>query len=170
MERLILMRHGQAERPAPGLEDFDRALDAEGRAESRLMGRVMAEAGLTPDLALVSPAKRAIETWRVAAEAFPDPIDVQEDRSLYAASAARLAAAAELVGPRGRSLIIVGHNPGIHQYAVHLARQGGAEDGEVGLLYDRFPTGSIVVFRMSRKGKPKFDRLLLVKDHRDWAK
>ena len=167
MERLILMRHGEAERPASGLEDFDRALDPEGRAESRLMGQVMARAGLEPDLALVSSAKRTLETWRAVAEAFPKDIDLQEDRSLYAASASRMAAAAQLVAPRGRTLMMVGHNPGIHQYAIHLARQAGASDVEVRPLYERFPTASVVVFAMKADGGPSFERLLLVKDFRD---
>lgn len=167
MERLILMRHGEAERPAPGLEDFDRALDAEGRAESRLIGQLMAEAGLRPDLVLLSPARRTMETWKSVAEAFPETIDVLEDRSLYAASASRMAAAARLVAPRGRTLMMVGHNPGIHQYAIHLAKQADVGKAEAGVLYDRFPTGSVAVFRFSGQGKPSFERLLLVRDHRD---
>jgi phosphohistidine phosphatase len=168
MERLILMRHGEAERPAPGLEDFDRALDAEGREESRLIGKAMAAAGLKPDLVLVSSSRRTVETWRATAEAFSGPIDVQEDHSLYAASAARLAAAAKLMAPRGRTLMMVGHNPGIHQYAVHLALQAGASAEETGVLYDRFPTGSVAVFAMGQEG-PKFERLLLVKELRKAA-
>ena len=167
MERLILMRHGEAERPAPGLEDFERALDAEGRVESRLMGKVLAQASLAPDLALVSSARRTMETWRAVAEAFPQAIDVQEDRSLYGASAGRLAAAASLVAPRGRTLMMVGHNPGIHHYAVHLARQAGASDEAIKPLYDRFPTGSVAVFAVGDDGRPTFERLLLVKDHKD---
>ena len=67
MQRLILMRHGEAERPHPGLEDFDRALDEEGRAESRRMGKALSEAGLQPDLALVSAARRTLETWATTA-------------------------------------------------------------------------------------------------------
>ena len=168
MERLILMRHGEAERPAPGLEDFDRALDAEGREESRLIGKAMADAGLQPDLVLVSSSRRTVETWRAVAEAFGQPIDTQQDHSLYAASAARLAAAAQLMAPRGRTLMMVGHNPGIHQYAVHLALQSGAAEG-AGVLYDRFPTGSVAVFAMGEGGKPTFERLILVKDLRGKA-
>jgi phosphohistidine phosphatase len=172
MERLILMRHGEAVRPAPGLEDFDRALDAEGLAEARLMGEALAREGIEPDLALVSSARRTLETWRAVAESFARPIDLQEDRSLYAASASRLAAAARLVAPRGRTLMMVGHNPGIHQYAVHLARQAGASAEAVRPLYDRFPTGSIVVFGMDKNGRPSFERLLLARDFRGklgWA-
>ncbi len=169
MERLILMRHGEAERPAPGLEDFDRALDAEGRVESRLIGAALAKAGLEPDLALVSSARRTLETWQAVAEAFPRVVDMQADRSLYVASAARLAAAASLMAPRGRTLMMVGHNPGIHQYAVNLAKRAEASNADVARLYERFPTGSVAVFGMTAEGGPTFERLLLVRDLRGAA-
>src|SRR5262252_8119250 len=94
MERLILMRHGEAERPRPGLEDYDRSLDATGRSESKLMGKVLAKAGFEPDLALVSSSRRTVETWEAVAEAFDGDIAVREDQGLYAASAARLASSA----------------------------------------------------------------------------
>ena len=170
MERLILMRHGEAERPQPGLEDFDRALDAEGRAESRLMGRVLAKAGITPDLALVSAARRTLETWRAMAEAFPGPIATQEDQALYAASAARLTTAVNEAAAHGKTIILVGHNPGIHQYGVHLARQAGASEKAVRPLFERFPTGSLAVFTIHEGGRPEFDRLFLVRDYRDKVK
>ena len=71
--------------------------------------------------------------------------------------------------PRGRTLMMVGHNPGIHQYAVHMARQAGAAEGEVGVLYERFPTGSVAVFGIGEGGRPRFERLLLVKQLRKAA-
>jgi phosphohistidine phosphatase len=166
MERLILMRHGEAERPQPGLEDFDRALDAEGRSESRLMGRVLAKAGIVPDLALVSASRRTLETWKAVAEGFPGTIAVVEDQGLYAASASRLAVAVADAAARGRTIILVGHNPGIHQYGVHLAKQAGASDKAVRPLYERFPTGSLAVFAMGGPA-PEFERLFLVRDYRD---
>ena len=164
MQRLILMRHGEAERPAPGLQDFDRALDAEGRREAGLIAAALAGAGLEPDLALVSAARRTRETWRTVAEALGHAIAAREDRSLYAASAARLAAAALEAAPDARILMLVGHNPGIHQYAIHLAQQAGLGENEARSLYERFPTGSAAVFAFDAHGQPGFERLFLVKD------
>ncbi len=169
MERMIIMRHGEAQRPAPGLEDFERALDATGRAESRGIGRALAEAGLAPDVALVSGAARTQETWRCAAEAFSEA-NVLVDDSLYAASAARLAGAVKVAAPLGRTVILVGHNPGVHQYAVHLARQAGASAKEAAPLFDRFPTGTAVVFRMDAEGQAAFERIFLAKHYRDAAR
>ncbi len=169
MERLILMRHGDAERPAPGLEDFDRGLTAEGRAESRGVGKALAEAGLEPDLGLVSAARRAVETWDAAAEAF-EGVKMTADSGLYAASSAKLAAAARAAGAHARVLMLVGHNPGIHQFALHLAHQSGANAEEARTLHERFPTGSAAVFRIGMDGRAAFERLLLAKHHRKAAK
>ena len=162
MLRLILMRHGEAERPHPGLEDFDRALDEDGRAESRRMGKALAEAGYAPDLALVSAARRTLETWAETAAAFADDIAVEQSRRLYAASAAALSAAVTEAAPSAETVMVVGHNPGIHQYAVYLAQQGGADRR----LVDRFPTGSAVVFAIDEAGQARLERVLMARDLR----
>lgn len=168
MQRLILMRHGEAERQAPGLGDFDRGLTADGRTESRLIGKALAKAGLSPDLALVSPARRALETWQAAAEAFPRATE-RQDPSLYAASAVRLAAVVRDAAPAGDIVMMVGHNPGIHQYAIHLAIQAGATEARAKPLFERFPTATAAVFAMDPAGRPAFERLLLVRDLKDKA-
>lgn len=165
MERLILMRHGDAERPEPGTQDFDRGLTSEGRAESRAVGRALADAGFAPDLALVSGARRTAETWREAADAFAGAT-AEPDESLYAASSARLAAAARAAGSRARTLMVIGHNPGIHQFALHLAHQSGATPEQTRPLYERFPTGSAAVFRIGEDARPAFERLFLAKTFR----
>ena len=89
MQRLILLRHGKAESASSSGEDFERALTDRGRRDSALMGRVLSDRGLTPDLALVSTARRARETWAEAAFAFP-AARVQSLRPLYLASAQQI--------------------------------------------------------------------------------
>jgi phosphohistidine phosphatase len=164
MRRLILMRHGEAERPAPGLADFDRALDDEGRAESRRLGRALVKAKLVPDLALASSARRTLETWRAVAEALPAGIEVESDRRLYGASAPQIAQLVAEAASRAETVMVVGHNPGIHQYAIHLARQAEASAGS---LYEKFATGSAAVFAMDEAGCPDFERLIEAKQLRD---
>ena len=167
LERLILMRHGEAERPAPGLRDVDRALDADGRTESRAVAAALAQAGIIPDLALVSGARRTLETWRAAAESFPAAV-MEEDASLYAATVTRLGAAVAAASSRAETLMLVGHNPAIHQYAVHLCRQGGGDKASVSRLLDRFATGTAAVFSVG-EGPPELERLFLAKDYRTRA-
>lgn len=160
MRRLILMRHGEAERPHPGLEDFDRSLDEEGRAESRRMGLALAKAGFAPDLALVSAARRTLETWAAVAAAFSGDVAVEQRRGLYAASASTLAATVAEASGRAQAIMLVGHNPGIHQYAIHLAHQAGAARP------DRFPTGSALVFGFDEDGPPRLEASLMARDLR----
>ncbi|HEX4096347.1 MAG TPA: histidine phosphatase family protein [Caulobacteraceae bacterium] len=160
MRRLILMRHGEAERPHAGLDDFDRALDEEGRHESRRMGLALAKAGFAPDLALVSAARRTLETWAATAAAFSGDIAVEQRRGLYAASAATLAATVAEASERGQTIMLVGHNPGIHQYAIHLAAQARAARP------DRFPTGSAVVFGFDDEGCVRLEASLMARDLR----
>jgi phosphohistidine phosphatase len=53
MQRLILMRHADAERASGSGRDQDRTLSPRGRADALAMGRALATRGARPDLALV---------------------------------------------------------------------------------------------------------------------
>src|SRR4051812_48896964 len=97
MHRLILFRHGKAESESVSGDDFDRRLAPRGERDSAAMGRSLAELGLTPDLALVSPAARTRETWAAAEPAFP-AAEVQFDEDLYHADSGAVRAAAERAG------------------------------------------------------------------------
>ena len=83
MHRLILFRHGTAERSAPG-GDIARRLTDRGRTDAALMGRMLAERELIPDLALVSAAMRTQETWAAVHPSFPDARS-EVTRDLYLA-------------------------------------------------------------------------------------
>ena len=96
MQRLILMRHAEAERASPSGDDRDRVLSARGRADAMQMGRTLASKGLRPDLALVSAAARTRQTWDLAHEAFGD-VDLREQDGLYNAGADTLRRAVEAV-------------------------------------------------------------------------
>ena len=70
MRRLMLLRHAKTERAELGERDRDRKLTKRGRTDAQAIGAYMARHGLVPDLALVSPANRARETWALAADYF----------------------------------------------------------------------------------------------------
>jgi phosphohistidine phosphatase len=161
MQRLILLRHGKAESVAATGGDFERGLTERGRRDAALMGRVLAEAGFKPDLALVSPARRARETWEEAAPAFPNA-RCSHSRLLYLASAEQLAQSAADAAEPVECLIIVGHNPGLHEYALALFAQQGATD-DSGLV-SAFPTAAAAVFALDAAGRARFERLMLPRD------
>lgn len=165
MERLILLRHGEAERRAASGDDFDRALNAQGRAESAAMGRLLAVAGSSPDLVLVSSAVRAVQTYEAARPAFPDALD-QSSRALYLASPRELMAAIRTAGPAVRTLMVVGHNPGIHDLAAMLAQEGGADGTQRDRLERGFPTAAAAVFDFGEGAAPVLKALHLPKGER----
>ena len=117
---IILLRHAKSDWTG-ALPDFDRPLAERGRAQAPLAGRWLASHAGAIDLAVVSPARRARETWElVSAELAPAP-PVRFDERVYAASADQLLAIAREAADDVRTLILVGHNPGMEQLASLLA-------------------------------------------------
>jgi phosphohistidine phosphatase len=161
MERLILLRHGEAEESAASGEDFDRALTDEGRAEAAAAGRLLTVSGSSPDLALVSSAVRAVQTFEAARPVFLHARQ-QASRSLYLATARELMEAIRAEQDHVRVLMVVGHNPGIHELALALAREGGPSL-DLAVLETRFPTGAAAVFTFDGRGKPQLANLHLPK-------
>ncbi|QUD86500.1 SixA phosphatase family protein [Phenylobacterium montanum] len=156
MPQLILLRHAKAESVSSTGRDFDRGLTERGHRDAAIMGRVLAQAGFAPDLVLVSTARRALETWEGVAPAFP-AARVEEDRALYLASREQLAEAAR-DGLDSGALMIVGHNPGLHELALMLA---GSEPDRL----DSFPTAAAAVFDMRPGKRPLLQRMLVPRDH-----
>ena len=142
MNRLILFRHGKAERRALSGEDFDRRLTVRGTEDSHLMGKVLAAAGVTPDLVLVSQAVRAQETWGVAKPAFPG-VAVEIRPELYNSDQRDLMRAARKTG--ADAVMIVAHNPGLEALTAALAQESG-DAALTAQIEDGFPTAAISVF------------------------
>lgn len=158
MDRLILFRHGKAEPESESGDDFDRRLSPRGQRESAAMGEKLAELGLHPDLALVSPAARTRETWAAAEPAFPNAA-VQFDDDLYHADSATLRRAAERAGKGCGTLMVVGHNPGLQELAVRLLIEGGAPASLTARAQRQFPPAAAAVFLVDSTGRPAFDGL-----------
>ncbi len=142
MNRLILFRHGKAERHALTSEDFDRRLTVRGTEDSHLMGKLLAEAGFLPDLVLVSSAARTQETWAAAKPAFPG-VKCEIRPELYHSGPRdlmRIARKADV-----ESVMIVAHNPGIEALTAALAEDSG-DAATKATIQDGFPTAAISVF------------------------
>jgi phosphohistidine phosphatase len=146
MRRLLLLRHAKTERAEPGQRDRDRKLTKRGRDDAPAIGAYMARHGLTPDLALVSPAKRAQETWALVAPAFAKaPRLVVEDRIYNATAEDLFKIISETRG--AHSLVVVGHNPGLHDIAVQLIASGDVEARE--RVAEKLPTAGLVVIDLA---------------------
>lgn len=163
MKRLILMRHGKAERSSSG-GDFERALTDRGRFDAALMGRLLLDEGLVPDIGLVSTARRTRQTWEEASASFT-AAETRALAGLYHADAERILAEAEAAGLEHDSVMVVGHNPGIHALTVGLLRQGGAGSSLVARAESRFPTSTVAAFTFDAAGRPVYDGVFYAADH-----
>lgn len=118
MVTLAVLRHAKSDWSLE-VSDRDRPLNKRGRRQAPLAGRWLVEHGPRIELAVVSPARRARETWeRVAAE-LPGPPTEQVREEVYAADADDL-----LDVVRGLSgvttAILVGHNPAVEDLVHRL--------------------------------------------------
>jgi phosphohistidine phosphatase len=158
MDRLILFRHGKAEPDSASGEDFDRRLAPRGVAESAETGEALARLGLAPDVALVSPAARARETWAAAEAAFPKA-ELRLEPGLYNADSGAVRQAAEAAGRGCGTLMVVGHNPGLQELTARLLKEGSADPGLIARAQRHFPTAAAAVFLIDANGRPAFDGL-----------
>ncbi|MFY8144485.1 MAG: SixA phosphatase family protein [Caulobacter sp.] len=164
MERLILMRHGKAERHAQSGGDFERALAESGRADASLMGRVLAGLTYEPDLFLVSSARRTRETAEQVAAHFPKA-RVEHLRDLYHADPEEILQAVEDAVDAAGTVMVVGHNPGMHELALRLAVQAGASPIQSNKLRSRFPTSTVVALAWDGTQTPRLEHLLYVNEN-----
>ena len=108
------MRHGKSAYPRL-TRDHDRPLSGRGRQSAPLMGTWLRGNGWLPDVALVSSAKRAQETWEQAGiEA-----EARTVARLYLAAPDVLLEEARATG--AEAVMIVAHNPGLAVLASELA-------------------------------------------------
>jgi phosphohistidine phosphatase len=148
MRRLMLLRHAKTESEAPSGRDQDRRLDDRGRGDAAEIGGWISQHPPFPDRVLVSPAIRAQQTWELAWEAMkrqvPQPL-VEIQPELYGADPSQLLEAIRGASVAdSRRLMLVGHNPGIHELALALA--GGGDDAARKALADNLPTAALAVF------------------------
>jgi phosphohistidine phosphatase len=143
MRRLMLLRHAKAERSLPGAPDRERGLVERGRNEASFIGGYMVTHAFTPDRVLVSPAVRTQETWKCASAAFRSAPSATTVERLYDASAAAILAAIKEAPANANTLLVIGHNPGVHEVAVLLIASGDVQTREQ--LREKLPTCGLVI-------------------------
>jgi phosphohistidine phosphatase len=152
---LVLFRHGNAVRPHEAPDDFARALTERGVSESVAQASRLQGLGFRPDVALVSTALRASETWDQAARFFPGARP-RLTRALYLASPDVYLDAARAAG--APCVIVVAHDPGLHDLSRTLMKGSAdsAAGGGVGSLRDGFPTAGIAWFTLDPAARSGF--------------
>ena len=119
MRTLILLRHGKSDWSG-GEPDHLRPLARRGRRQAPVAGRWLAEHVGVIDLAVVSPAERTLETWRLAAAELAVPPPVREDDRVYAGSAPSLLGVLQELPGEVATVVLVGHNPGVEDLVASL--------------------------------------------------
>lgn len=150
MRQLLLLRHAKSSWDDPGLADRDRPLSGRGRRSAAAMRQAMRELGLTPDLVLVSTATRTLQTLDLL-EPWDDAPLVEPMDSLYLASAPQLLAAIRSVPETVRAVLIIGHNPGMHDLALSLSAPQPTDAGDKAgeQLAAGFPTAALAEFTVN---------------------
>ena len=149
MRRLMLLRHAKTEHAAPSGHDQDRRLDERGRLDAAAIGTWIGRHPPLPDAVLISTAVRARQTWEIARDAMKNAVRVHQPRvelldELYGAEPTqllRLIRLAEVTNPA--RLMLIGHNPGMHELALMLAGSGDAAAKKS--LEDNLPTAGLAI-------------------------
>jgi phosphohistidine phosphatase len=155
--KLVLLRHAKS--AWPDLPDHERPLAGRGRRDAPVMGRWLRGAGHVPDRVLCSTARRTRETWQLAQPELGTAPPVTFEDQVYEASAAQLLDLARHAAPAVKTLLIVGHAPGIPELALMLAGaaapaggsggSGAVPPAAVDRMRAKFPTAAIAVLELT---------------------
>ena len=150
MKTLHLLRHAKSSWKQLGIDDHERPLSKRGRAAARAMARYMKRAGLLPDVVLCSTAVRARETLEPIAKRLKLP-KVLFERGIYEVPERTLWKYVQALPERTNSLLIVGHNPGLHEFALALADAESVD--RLPPPEGKFATGTLATFSFDERWK-----------------
>lgn len=137
-KRLILTRHAKSSWEDPTMSDHDRPLNERGKAAAADLGEWLASRGYVPEEVLCSDALRTRKTWSGIAPALPGTPILTLKPALYHAGADVMLAV--LKHASADTVMMIGHNPGIAEFAERLVAQPPASPE-----FHRFPTGATLV-------------------------
>ncbi len=159
MKRLLILRHARTF-PASAQGDRERALTPEGIADAGALGVVMKQKNYTPDGVLCSPAIRARQTLECLLQSLP-PVPAIYKEIIYEGGCEDLLDLVRETDDRYAALLLVGHNPSVHQFAASMARDDSSPLME-GLVSGYAP-GTLTILECPRSAwaelKPGGNRL-----------
>ena len=144
MSSLYLLRHAKAAAAAPGMRDFDRPLDAKGIRDARLIGKALAQKGVSPQTILCSSSVRTRQTLQEIAPFLPFAGSTQFSDALYSADAQGYLQEIKSFASSS-SLLVIGHNPSTEELASRLVSTKDPDAAR--LLLGGFPTGAMAHFK-----------------------
>ncbi len=148
MKQLLLMRHGKSDWNKLGQEDSERPLAPRGNRAAQRVAAWIAEHGLVPELALVSTARRARQTWELAESVFGASAATEHRDELYLASPGEILEQLAGIADSCSRAIVIGHNPGLESLS-HLLTGPGTNPAALDDLRRGFPTAALAVFELA---------------------
>ena len=150
MLRLLILRHAKSNWDNAKLDDFDRPLSKRGCKDAPRIGRYIAEHASPLDHVLCSSAVRTCDTWALIATALSKPPEPQMLRALYLAGPDALLDIVRAAPAACSTVLIIGHNPGLHELALSLCSSKSATQPRKALA-KKFPTAALAVLQFRAK-------------------
>jgi len=146
MKRLLLLRHAKAAQDA-GEGDHARPLADRGRKDAGHMGHAMDVRGYLPDSVICSTSHRTTQTWDLLSVELAKSPAIEFRKELYLASPRQIVEQVHQTGDGVRSLMVIGHNPGIQECAIRLARRpvSKSEAHKLEDMREKFPTCAVAI-------------------------
>ena len=114
VKTLYLMRHAKSSWKDAMLSDRQRPLNKRGQRDAPEMGRRLRDKGIVLDRILSSPARRALNTAQLVAQAVDYPIEgIDQSETLYFSSTSTMLALIQQLDERWSTVLLVSHNPDI---------------------------------------------------------
>lgn len=142
MLRLYILRHLKTAWARPGQSDFDRELNARGRADLEVVRRCIDRHGYQPKFVYCSPAVRTRATFAGISQSFAETPQSAFPEPMYSGNSQTYLDIVR-AHPKPEALMLIGHNPTCSSLAALLA--GSGDDGALGRLARKFPTGALAV-------------------------
>ena len=136
--RLYLMRHAEASATGIDSRDVSRELTATGRTQAREVGELLARQRI--ELVLSSSAARARQTT----ELLSLPVPIRYVDRLYNAGSRALLAELSGIPDQVRTVLVVGHAPGIPALAENLADRLHSSPEALALIRYNYPPATLV--------------------------
>jgi phosphohistidine phosphatase len=147
LRQLLLLRHAKSSWDDRNLSDHARPLNVRGRRAAVSMRLAMRDLGLEPDVVLVSSARRTLQTLEALEPWDATPL-IEPMDALYLADPDQMFGVLRTVSETARSVLLIGHNPGIHELAVRLIGEESMSlaNPDMRRLAEGFPTGALAEF------------------------
>src|SRR5215469_341794 len=115
MKSVLILRHAKSSWKQPEIDDHDRPLNKRGKRDAPIMGKLLKNEHIIPDLIISSTAKRAHSTAKDVAKTSGYKGKITLVHSLYAAAPAAYIDVLRRLSNNYTRVLMVGHNPGLEE-------------------------------------------------------